>query len=235
MYVYYDGNTDCEHHILANRRKELKMTQQQVAEQAGIQLRQYQRLEVGERNITGSTGRVLLSVCEVLKLDPYVLIGGGNESPEVKHIVLPPIETQGMEYAIPSLAYYTLVSAIPSGMVCSGDDLMACLRKAYGMDGLEIKTDHNSAEIYMNDAFPFWRVVTESGNLINHFFCSKDKQRAYLEEEGVKIVQIGEQERYHVDDFQYRKFDTANLSITVLKTDKQLLEQFKELHESEDN
>ena len=38
-------NDQVEHYILANRREELKMTQQQVAELAGIQLRQYQRLE----------------------------------------------------------------------------------------------------------------------------------------------------------------------------------------------
>lgn len=77
MYIHFKGklqdidNDQVEHYILASRRKELKMTQQQVAEQAGMQLRQYQRLELGERNITGSTGRVLLAICDVLKLDPY--------------------------------------------------------------------------------------------------------------------------------------------------------------------
>lgn len=240
MYLYYNGeikdNGDgqIEHHILANRRKELNMTQQQVAERAGIQLRQYQRLEGGDRNITGSTGRVLLAVCDALKLDPYALVGSGNEPPEVKHIVLPAIETQGLEYAIPSLAYYLVVSAIPRGMVCSGDDIMNCLRKAYGMEGLEIKTDHNSAELYMNECFPFWRVVSETGNLINHFFCSKEKQRTLLEREGVTVVQVGKQERFHVEEYEYRRFHVKNLKITVLKTDKQLLEQFNSLCGTED-
>lgn len=240
MYLYYkDESNDYadgrfEHHILANRRKELKMTQQQVAEQAGMQLRQYQRLELGERNITGSTGRVLLAICDVLKLDPYVLVGSGNEPPEVKHIVLPPIAKQGLSYVIPSHAYYILVSAIPRGMVCTDDDLMACLRTAYGMDGLEIQHDHNSAEMYLNDCFPYWRVVSSTGNLVNHFFCSKEKQQSYLAEEGVKSVQVGEQERYHIEDFQYRRFDTAHFKITVQKTDEEILEFLRKAKESED-
>lgn len=224
-----------EYQILAQRRKELKLKQHEVAEMAGVQLRQYQRLESGERNITASSGKVMLAVCEVLKLDPYLFMGTGNEPPEVKHIILPPIATQGMSYVIPSLSYYLLVSAIPRGMVCSSDELMACLRKAYGMEGLEIQTDHNSAAIYMNDCFPFWRVVSEDGNLVNHFFCSKEKQHAYLEKEGVSIVQVGDQDRYHVKDYHFRRFDTATrLKITVLKTDEQLLEQFNNLHKSED-
>ena len=47
------------------------MTQQQVADAAHIQTRQYQRLENGERNISGASMRIGLSVCAVLKLDPY--------------------------------------------------------------------------------------------------------------------------------------------------------------------
>ena len=48
-----------------------EMTQQQVADAAHIQTRQYQRLENGERNISGASMRIGLSVCAVLKLDPY--------------------------------------------------------------------------------------------------------------------------------------------------------------------
>lgn len=41
MYLHYNGDIQHENNILANRRKELKLTQQQVAERAGIQLRAY--------------------------------------------------------------------------------------------------------------------------------------------------------------------------------------------------
>ena len=240
MYIHFKGklqdidNDQVEHYILASRRKELKMTQQQVAELAGIKLRQYQRLEGGDRNITGSTGRVLLAVCSALKLDPYSLIGSGNEPPEIKRIILPPIETQGIEYAIPSLAYYTLVSAIPRGMVCSDDDLMACLRKAYGMDGLEIKTDLNSAQMHIDECFPFWRVVSQRGYLVNHFYCSKEKQREFLEQEGVAVIKVGENESYRVDELEYLKYNIRNFKITLLKNDKEIMEQFSKLHGSED-
>ncbi len=60
-----------EHHILLSRRKELGMTQQNVADAAKIRLQQYQRLESGERNISGASLRIALSICDVLQLDPH--------------------------------------------------------------------------------------------------------------------------------------------------------------------
>lgn len=246
MYLYYQAPTRemfgqtweiaqmnaCD--VLLQRRKELKLKQQEVAELAGLQVRQYQRLESGERDITSTSAGVLLAVCRALRLDPNLFIGEGNEPPEVKCIVLPPIAKQGLSYVIPSIAYYNLVSAIPRGMVCTDDDLMACLRAAYGMEGLEIQHDHNSAEMYLNDCFPYWRVVSSTGNLVNHFFCSKEKQQSYLAKEGVKAVQVGEQERYHIEDFQYRRFDITHFKITVQKTDEEIMEQFSKPHGSED-
>lgn len=237
-YLYYEGATtqlngetfelvQTEHSILFQRRKELKMTQQQVADKAGIQLRQYQRLENGERNISSSSGRIMLSICKALMLDPYLFLGEGNEKSEIKYVVLPPIETQGLTYAIPSLAYYNLVATIPRGMVCTDDDLIAGLRKAYGMDSLEVKHDLDSVELYSNNSFPYWRVVSQRGYLINSFYCSKDRQKALLEEEGVRINKIGENESYRVDEFEYRRFDISNVKITLRKTGEQMLEQFK--------
>ena len=41
--------------VLSERRQMLRMTQQEVADQANITLRQYQRLESGERNILTSS------------------------------------------------------------------------------------------------------------------------------------------------------------------------------------
>lgn len=59
-----------DHSILYSRRKQLRMTQQQVADAAKIQLRQYQRLESGERSMASTSLRIGLSICGVLKLDP---------------------------------------------------------------------------------------------------------------------------------------------------------------------
>jgi len=62
---------ELDHHILRNRRTEFGMTQQQVANAAGIQLRQYQRFENGERTMASASMRIGLSICLVLKLNPY--------------------------------------------------------------------------------------------------------------------------------------------------------------------
>ena len=88
------------HHVLLQRRKELKMTQQQVADKANIQLRQYQRLESGERDITGSSGRIMLSICYALKLDPFLFEGKGNEAPEIKYVMIPPVEKESFIYVV---------------------------------------------------------------------------------------------------------------------------------------
>ncbi len=62
-------------HILKNRREELRMTQQQVADKAHIQLRQYQRFENGERELCSSSMRIGVSICHALKLDPRRFVG----------------------------------------------------------------------------------------------------------------------------------------------------------------
>ncbi len=60
-----------EHGYLRHQREGLGMTQQQVADAAGILLRQYQRLESGERSMSSTSLRIGLHVCDALKLDPH--------------------------------------------------------------------------------------------------------------------------------------------------------------------
>ena len=48
-----------------------------VYQTAGIQLRQYQRAENNEHSFFGGSARIMLSVCEVLQLDPYLFPGKG--------------------------------------------------------------------------------------------------------------------------------------------------------------
>ena len=57
--------------ILRSRREQLGMTQQEVANRAGIKLPQYQRIESGERQLSGCSMRIGLAICAVLLLDPY--------------------------------------------------------------------------------------------------------------------------------------------------------------------
>jgi len=55
--------------ILKNARERLGMTQQQTADKARINLRQYQRFESGERNLTSSSFYIGCNVLEALEID----------------------------------------------------------------------------------------------------------------------------------------------------------------------
>lgn len=59
----------CEY--LHRQRMALGMTQQEVANAAGIHIRQYQRFEGGEKSLASAGLRIGLSICDVLKLDPH--------------------------------------------------------------------------------------------------------------------------------------------------------------------
>lgn len=74
--LVYDITLHPDHAPLRYRREEFGMSQQQVADAAGITLRQYQRFESGERRIASASFRIGLSICSVLKLDPYRFIDG---------------------------------------------------------------------------------------------------------------------------------------------------------------
>lgn len=120
------------------------------------------------------------------------------------------------------------------GMVCTSDDIVAYLRKAYGNDSLEIKTDGNSVKMYANKAFPYWCVVSQRGYLINSFYCSKERQMELLKNEGVTVICVGENESYRVDEFEYRRFPIVKFKITVMKTMHQMLDEFQKIQKSED-
>lgn len=69
---YFNVQTDGD--VLRDRREMLGLTQQQVADRAGIQLRQYQRFETNERGLSGASMRIGLSICSVLKINPYEIM-----------------------------------------------------------------------------------------------------------------------------------------------------------------
>ncbi len=66
---YFIGLDDAG--ILRSRREQLGLTPKEVAERAGINLPQYQRLEAGTRQLSGCSMRIGLAICAVLLLDPY--------------------------------------------------------------------------------------------------------------------------------------------------------------------
>lgn len=60
-----------ENWYLRHQREAMSLTQQAVADAAGIDIRQYQRLESGERSMMSTSLRIGLAICDVLKLDPH--------------------------------------------------------------------------------------------------------------------------------------------------------------------
>ena len=60
--------------ILKKRRKDLGLTQSEVAEAIGIQLQQYQMFEYGTRKVSTSSMILGLRLCAVLELNPYELV-----------------------------------------------------------------------------------------------------------------------------------------------------------------
>ena len=60
--------------ILKKRRKELGLTQTEVADAIGIQLQQYQMFEYGTRKVSNSSMILGLRLCAALELKPYELV-----------------------------------------------------------------------------------------------------------------------------------------------------------------
>ena len=69
-------HTTRESEMLRKARMKLGYSQQQVATMAGMQIRQYQRFEYGEREVYRVNLRSGLLLCAVLELNPVTLILG---------------------------------------------------------------------------------------------------------------------------------------------------------------
>ena len=64
--------------IIRSARNAMGYSQQQVATIIGVHVRQYQRIECGERDIRYASMKLGLSICAVLGIDPLVLVFGGD-------------------------------------------------------------------------------------------------------------------------------------------------------------
>ena len=63
-----------EGQILRDRRLELGLTQEEVALELGMNIRQYQRYEYGEHRFSNCPMKIGLRICAVLELDPYEIV-----------------------------------------------------------------------------------------------------------------------------------------------------------------
>ena len=60
--------------LLKKRRIELGLTQQEIAVELGMHIRQYQRFEYGEQSLANCSMQTGLRICAILRLDPYEVI-----------------------------------------------------------------------------------------------------------------------------------------------------------------
>lgn len=67
--------------IIRDARKAMGYSQQQIATIIGVHIRQYQRIECGERDIRFASMKLGLSICALLGIDPLVLVFGGDFQP----------------------------------------------------------------------------------------------------------------------------------------------------------
>ena len=64
--------------IIRSRRLEFGISQQNLAVAVGLQIRQYQRFEYGERLVSKASMKQGLRICAALELDPYSLAFGSG-------------------------------------------------------------------------------------------------------------------------------------------------------------
>lgn len=198
-----DGKTyivvQLDHHILRQRRLELGLTQAQVAQKAGILLRQYARIESGETAFRASGARILLSVCAVLRLDPYMfypeiqqepLVQKTRTSGRVTSVEVIPRQAKPSKY-IPLSEYMELMRKVPKGKVVTAKTVDAYFRKKYGVEVIVIES-HGRILEEMNMTFPFWRELSTNGQLYaTTRLHSRDQQQQLLEEDGLTIIPCG--------------------------------------------
>ena len=60
--------------ILRSARLRLSYSQQDVARELGVHIRQYQRFEYGECSLATCSKKIGLKLCAILQIDPYDVI-----------------------------------------------------------------------------------------------------------------------------------------------------------------
>ena len=68
-----------EGRILKRKREDLGLSQQELAVEVGLSIRQYQRFEYGERLLSKASMRQGLRICAALELDPFELVFESGE------------------------------------------------------------------------------------------------------------------------------------------------------------
>lgn len=71
---------DCRINPIKHAREAIGMTQKQLAEATGLNLRTIQKLENWERDILSMEVRNLLEIAKAVEVEPWVLLQGVNKT-----------------------------------------------------------------------------------------------------------------------------------------------------------
>ena len=214
------------HQILRQRRLELGLTQTQVAEKAGILLRQYARIEGQEGSFRSSGARIFLSVCAVLKLDPYMFFPEieDNEKEDVtaiKETAPVPACSKQVEVIrypakpsryIPLQEYMDLMRCVPAGKVVTAKTVEAYFKKKYNVEVIVIEVQGSFLE-EQKMSYPFWRELSANGQLYaTSRFKNRDQQQHLLEQDGLEIIPCGANKAsLKVKDYKTHLFDLNSI------------------------
>ena len=215
------------HHMIRQRREELKLTQQEVAEKAGILLRQYTRFETGERDICSSSARIVLSISAVLKLDPYVLFPEiemyqkkDEKNGETERHMNPYYIPAKKATIIPVSTYIAIICKIPKGKLTRWEDITAYLEKIYGVEYVKPAESYWEKKTDDGSEIPYWRIVGPRGHLYNDSRVgSKYIQLERLKNEGIIAELCNERaQTYRVKKYKELLFDFSVLDADEIKT-----------------
>lgn len=144
-----------------------------------------------------------------------------------KYVVLEPMKKpvdSVLAPCYPYSAYCALICEIPYGMIATDKDLLDCLGKAYGIDGLEVEDVWSECRDKSNAIYPYWRIVSEKGHLLN---STSKYNRELLVNEGLEIYEPNpDWDSYAVRDYTKKKFDFSCLNISVRTDPESFVEGF---------
>lgn len=240
-YIPYEGKTIVEngteywvgqlnHHIIKQRREELHLNMQDVADAAKITLRQYQRFENGDRDICSTSARIYLSICAILKFEPFTFftdIVQKQEKKDERKIEFIPAKPC---ISVPVCFYIAVISKIPFGKLTRWEDIEAFFKKIYNAEVVAPREHMYWSDVDSSgNEVPYWRIVGAKGHIPNSSRAGgKIVQIERLRREGV-IAELSnsQTDSYRITNYKDLLFDLNQIDpqeiLSLEDTDKHRL------------
>lgn len=205
------------HHVLKQRREELHLSMQEVADIARITLRQYQRFENGERDIAGTSARIYLSVLTALKLEPFTFFSDIIQRSQDKN----ELETKAEfipakpHTTIPVCKYIAIISRVPKGKLTRWEDIDAYLKRIYNAEHIAPREGMYWSDVDTNgNEVPYWRIVGAKGHIPNNSRAGgKVVQIERLRQEGIVAeLSNSKTDSYRVTNYKELLFDLNQIN-----------------------